>query len=78
MPYEFRQWEEEMETAPSSARLGGPPRKSTGIGVLDPPGPPKRPPGPLAALPASFLTRLLAVLILAGLGLFVLFEVFAR
>ena len=45
MPYEFRQWEEELEPQPSSARLGGPPRKLTGIGLLDPPGPPKRPPG---------------------------------
>jgi hypothetical protein len=78
MPYEFRQWEEELEPQPSSARLGGPPRKLTGIGVLDPPGPPKRPPGPLAALPASFLTRLLAGLILAGLGLFILFLLFSH
>jgi hypothetical protein len=78
MPYEFRQWEEELEPQSASAQLGGPPRKSTGIGVLDPPGPPKRPPGPLAALPASFLTRLLAGLILAGLGLFLLLQLFSR
>jgi uncharacterized protein YjeT (DUF2065 family) len=50
----------------------------TGIGVLDPPGPPKRSPGPLAALPASFLRRLLAGLILAGLGLFILFLLFSH
>jgi hypothetical protein len=75
MPYEFRQWEEELEPQPSSARLGGPPRKSTGIGVLDPPGPPA---GPRAALPASFLLRLLGGLILAGLALFLLFQLFAR
>jgi hypothetical protein len=78
MPYEFRQWEEELEPQPSSARLGGPPRKSIGIGVLDPPGPPKRPPGPLAAQPASFLTRLFAGLILAGLGLLLLLLLFSR
>lgn len=78
MPYEFRQWDDEMETAPSSARLGGPPRKATRIGVLDPPGPPNRPPGRLAGLPASLPKRLLAGLILAGLGLFVFFELFAR
>jgi hypothetical protein len=78
MPYEFRHWEEELQPEASSARGGGPPRKSTAIGVLDPPGPPKRPPGPLAALPASFLTRLFAGLLLAGLGLFILFLLFAR
>jgi hypothetical protein len=72
MPYEFRQWEEELEPQPSSARLGGPPRKSTGIGVLDPPGPPA---GPRAALPTPFLLRLLVV---AGLGLFIYFLLFAR
>jgi hypothetical protein len=78
MPYEFREWEEELEPQASSARVGGPPHKSSGIGVLDPPGPPKRPPGPLAALPASFLLRLLAALILAGLGLFILSLLFSR
>lgn len=78
MPYEFREWEEELEPQASSARLGGPPRKSTGIGVLDPPRPPRRPPGPLAALPASFLRRLLAGLILAGLVLFLFLLLFAR
>ncbi|HKN75246.1 MAG TPA: hypothetical protein VJW94_08715 [Candidatus Acidoferrum sp.] len=75
MPHEFRQWEEELEPQPSAVRLGGPPRKSTGIGVLDPPGPPA---GPRSALPASFLLRLLGGLILAGLALFLLFQLFAR
>jgi hypothetical protein len=78
MPYEFRHWEEEFETQTSSARMGGPPRKSTGIGVLDPPGSPKRSPGPLAGLPAFFLMRLIAGLILGGLGLFILFLLFSR
>jgi hypothetical protein len=77
MPYEFREWEEEPEPLPSSARRGGPPRESAGIGVLNPPGPPKRPPGPLAALPASFLTRLFAGIILAGVALFILFLLFS-
>jgi hypothetical protein len=78
MPYEFRQWEEELEPQPSSARLGGPPRKFTWIGVLDPPGPPKSPPGPRAALPALFLTRLFAGLILAGMVVFLLFLLLSR
>jgi hypothetical protein len=78
MPYDFQEWEEELEPQPSSARIGGPPRKLRGIGVLDPPGPPKRPPGPLAALPASFLKRLLAGLILAGTVLLLFSLLFAR
>lgn len=78
MPYDFQEWEEELEPQPSSARIGGPPRKLTGIGLLDPPGPPKRPPGPLAALPVSFLKRLLAGLILAGTVLLLFSLLFAR
>jgi hypothetical protein len=78
MPHDFQEWEEELEPQPSSARIGGPPRKLTGIGLLDPPGPPKRPPGPLAALPASFLKRLLAGLILAGTVLLLFSLLFAR
>jgi hypothetical protein len=78
MPYQFWEWEKELEPQASSARSGGPPRKITGIGVLDPPGPPKRPPGPLAALPASFLIRLLAGLILAALAISIFFLAFFR
>jgi hypothetical protein len=78
VPYRFREWEDELEPQASGARVGGPPRKSAGIDVLDPPGPPKRPPGPLAALPASFLGRVLAGIILAGVVLFILFVLFAR
>lgn len=78
MPYEFREWEQELAPQASSARLGGPPRKLTGTGVLDPPRPPRRPPGPLATLPASFLKRLLAALILAGLAGLLIFLLFAR
>jgi hypothetical protein len=78
MPYDFQEWEEELEPQTSSARIGGPPRKLTGIGVLDPPGPPKRLPGPFAALPASFLKRLLAALILAGTVLLLFSLLFAR
>jgi hypothetical protein len=42
MPYEFTEWEHEPEPEASSSRTGGPPRKVTGIGILDPPSPPKR------------------------------------
>jgi hypothetical protein len=66
MPYEFREWDQELEPQPARGRRGAPPRKFIGIGVLDPPGPPKR---PFAALPSSFLLRVLAGLILAGLGI---------
>jgi hypothetical protein len=78
VPYEFREWEHEPEPQPSSAHIGGPPRKAVGIGVLDPPGPPKRPFGPLAALPSSFLFRVLAGLILAAAGILLLFLLLFR
>ncbi len=78
MPFEFQEWEEELAAEAASSRRGAPPRKATGIGVLDPPIPPKRPPGPLAALPSSFLIRMLAGLILGGLGLFIMSLLFAR
>lgn len=78
MPYQFQEWESEPEPQAAFARGAIPPRKVTGIGVLDPPVPPRRPLGPLAALPASFLLRLLAALILAGIAVFTLFAIFAR
>jgi hypothetical protein len=78
MPFEFLEWEEELAPQASSSGRGAPPRNSTRIGVLDPPGPPKRPAGPIAAFPASFLTRLLAWLILGGLALFFASLLFAR
>jgi hypothetical protein len=60
MPYEFTECEQEPEAQPSSGRTGGPPRRSTGIGVLDPPVPPKKPVGPIPAIPASLLLRFVA------------------
>jgi hypothetical protein len=78
MPYEFREWEEELQPQPSSARSGGPPRKSQGIGVLDPPGPPRRPRGFRSALPGSVLARLLGGLVLAGLVVSISFQLFSR
>lgn len=78
MPYEYLEWDDAPEPQASSARIGGPPRKATGIGVLDPPIPPRRPPGRMAALPSSFLLRMFAALILAGLGAFIFFLLFHR
>ncbi|HEX4543141.1 MAG TPA: hypothetical protein VH114_08235 [Candidatus Acidoferrum sp.] len=77
MPYEFAENEFELEPASSSARSGGPPRKNTGIGVLDPPVPPKRPPGPIPAMPFSLLFRIVGGLILLALGAGILFLLFA-
>jgi hypothetical protein len=68
MPYEFTEWEPEPEPVASSNRSGGPPRKVTGVGVLDPPVPPKRAIGPIPRIPASLLLRIFAALLLAGIG----------
>lgn len=62
MPYEFTEWEQEPEPQASFSRSGSPPGKHTGIGFLDPPGPPKQP-----AIPWSALSRGFALLILLGL-----------
>ena len=78
MPYEFAENEFELEPACSSVHSGGPPRKVTGIGILDPPVPPKRPPGPIPAAPASLLLRVLAGLLLLGLTAGILFLLFGR
>ena len=72
MPYEFHEWENELEPQTSSTRGGDPPRKATTTGVLDPPVPPKRPPGPLPALTPGLWMRLLAIVLLGGIGLAIL------
>jgi hypothetical protein len=77
VPYEFEN-EEELEPQAASARGGGPPRKLTGAGVLDPPFPPKRPPGPIPAFPTSLRFRIFAALLLAALAAATLFLLFAR
>jgi hypothetical protein len=59
VPYEFAENEFELDPQAASARGGGPPRKRTGIGVLDPPFRPKRPPGPIPTFPTSLGFRLL-------------------
>lgn len=78
MPYEFAENEFELEPAPSSGRSSGPPRKSTGIGILDPPAPPKRPPGPIPAESASLFLRVLGGILLLGLTAGILFLLLAR
>jgi hypothetical protein len=68
VPYEFTDREYEPEPQASSSRGGLPPRKITGVGVLDPPVPPKKQPGPLTPIPASLLKRVLAVILLIGVA----------
>jgi hypothetical protein len=65
MPYEFTEYEPEPEPQASSGRAGRPPRKLTTAGVLDPPVPPKRSPGPLASIPAKWWLRAFAGIVLA-------------
>ena len=81
MPYEFAEWDEEPEAQAGSRRVGGPPRKSLGLGVLDPPGPPSKPGHPSVSLP-GFTNRILAALFLTALvlaiGAFVRFWFFPR
>jgi hypothetical protein len=78
VPYEFTENDYEFEPQASSARGGGPPRKLTGVGVLDPPFPPKRPPGPIPATPSSLLFRIFAAMLLAALAAATLFLLFAK
>lgn len=47
MPYKFTKYEPDPETQSSASRSMGPPRKGTGIGVLDPPGETR---GPLSSM----------------------------
>jgi hypothetical protein len=64
MPYKFTEWEQVPEAQPSSGHSTIPPWKFTGVGVLDPPGPPKKPVGPIPGIPPALLLRILAGLIL--------------
>lgn len=78
MPYDFAENAFELGPQASSARGGGLPRKQTGIGVLNPPFPPKRPPGPVPAIPSSLLFRIFAGLLLAVFAAATLLLLFAR
>jgi len=77
VPYEFAENEYELDPQASSTRGGGPPRKRTEIGVLDPPFPPKRPPGPIPAAP-GLLWRLAAALLVIGLAAAILLLLLAK
>jgi hypothetical protein len=66
MPYEFTEWEQEPEPQVSASRAGGPPRKTTVVGILDPPVPPKRQ-NPLTPIAGSLFMRIFAAIILIGI-----------
>ncbi|HXA56015.1 MAG TPA: hypothetical protein VNU84_01180 [Candidatus Acidoferrum sp.] len=68
MPYEFSEHEPELQPDAGGSRSGVPPRKHTGAAVLDPPVPPRRPLSPIPSIPVSTLLKILAVLILVGIG----------
>jgi hypothetical protein len=78
VPYEFAENEYELDPQASSARGGGPPRKLTGVGILDPPVPPKRPSGPIPRVPSSLFFRILAGLVLAGFAVTLFLLLFAK
>jgi len=75
VPHEFAENEFELGSQASSARGGGPPRKLTGIGVLDPPVSPKRPPGPI---PSSLFFRVLSGVLLIGIAATLILLLFAK
>jgi hypothetical protein len=74
--YDFADYDDDLEPQACSLRGGGPPRKGTGIGVLDAPIPPKGPPGPVASAPTSVRFRIFAGLVLAGLAAAILYLLF--
>jgi len=73
MPHDFAEYEPELEPEASSSRGGVPPRKFTGMGVLDPPRPPKRPSGPIPSAPTSLHWRIAAALLLAAMAAMIFF-----
>jgi len=73
MPHDFAEYEPDLEPQASSARGGGPPPKFTGVGVVDPPRPPKRPLRPIPFSPTSLLWRIAAALLLAVIAAMMFF-----
>ncbi|MGA7855279.1 MAG: hypothetical protein WCA15_18305 [Candidatus Acidiferrales bacterium] len=78
MPYEFTDRDYEPEPQASSSRGGIPPQKIAGVGLLDPPVPPKKQPVPLPHVPASPLQRILAAIVLAAIAIFFALMIFAQ
>ena len=76
MAYEFREFEYEPETQASSAHGGLPPGLWTAAGILDPPMPPRRPPGPIRLFPMARVPRIIGAILLAAIGALMLFEFF--
>jgi hypothetical protein len=66
MPYEFTEHEYEPETQSSSSRGGYPPRKITGVGILEPSMPPRRQ-NPLFPISAPMFVRILAAIMLVAI-----------
>jgi len=67
MAHEFAPDEQGPEAQAAGSRYGGPPRKYTAVGVLDPPVPPKKPIPPTPAIPRPVI-KWLAAMILLGLA----------
>ena len=80
MPYQFNEYEDDLEPQASASLGGGPPRKTTAAGVLDPPVPPRRPPGPLASIPARWWLRVVAAIALLAIlvGILAFVSIFWR
>jgi hypothetical protein len=76
MPYEFAEYEDELEPEAAGGRRGSPPRKHTAAALLDPPVPPRKPLSPIPSIPISALLQILAVLILLGIGAAAFFYIF--
>jgi hypothetical protein len=75
MPLEFTEWDDDLEAQPSSAHSGSPPRKHTGVGVLEPDESPEK---HSVAIPSDSLLRIMAWLILVALAAGIVFQLLFR
>jgi hypothetical protein len=73
MSYQYEEYDYEPEPQASGSRRGIPPRKITGVAVLDPPVPPKKQPRPLSPIPTARIIRVFAIVILLGILLAAVF-----
>jgi hypothetical protein len=78
MQHQFTEYEDEPQPQSWLGRSGGPPRKHIGVGVLDPPVPPRRPTPQLATPPRPWVIRGFALLILAALAFMLLTPIFLQ